>query len=955
MSKYYRVSEKNGIFRISNYSWDKIQNILNKSDNELNDFIMELYNDSFFMESIFIASESLYYESVKLFEGKIKKEKKINEIKVALLEYYLRMCSRTTPFGLFSGIAFSSRTASRQKEIKKHLWIDYAWCWEFSKKLEKEYLDVISFQINGFVYELNGNWYLPYTVGNDAPQRLHKSGISDMILRYCNTGKTYNELCNEICETQKIVEEKEIIETISALLNSGFLVSSLAPNPNCKDYLGQIIKVLGDDFQKSSYGIIIEKIKKRIKEYESDNESGIKKLCEIVRLLKSLTLSERYLQIDLSYNEVRNPLEKDDYESIGKAINFLFDFFSKLYVSNTIYNEYKDEFLDKYGDYRCAPLIEMLDENVGIGVPMSYKEYNEKRKGNKKYKTQYNLNLKRYVLERIHWALLNRDVLMIDEEFLNVLSSIPESSSFFPDNVFLGVILQSGSQGKKQFILNSDLGVSGGNMLPLQRFSALFQNNAGAAYSSSMDIDEKHCQLRYIPSRLKWANVMREKPQKCNHINGFLWDNNIKNRVKLEDIDAYLDNDIFKLKNRTDNSRISFYCDNMYSFYSDSSIIRFIKEVGKDGFVQVSNAIIEEYYSFYIHLPEIRIDRVVLYPESWRFNESNFWDLPNNFSEFEKRITEIIVKYDIPDIVFSNIGDFSILINLSQEYGKRILFKSWKKYHQITLLKYDGQPYGSIFANEKLYRTELVMSAINTNKSTTLSGGNDNCYYVDDSKRLCTPGSDWLFVKIYGVYEENYLIEQKIVPWCKVEISQDKAASFFFLRYKEKTKHLRLRVLKKDNYELVFDLISWLESLVDEKLIKYYEIATYEKEFERYGGEQGLQKAETVFYYDSLIAACFLSDSFQEKQAGFIVLAMSYIEEMYPILSEQLDWITAYSPDRKKYSYVKKKYQYIIGHSYVFFNEKKIIELKNNLRDKVKEYSMFLDENLIEKKSCLSL
>ena len=64
--------------------------------------IYAMIEDDFFMEAIYVASPNLYEEVIKLKNGELKTEKDKEKILKSLFRYYYRMCTRSTPFGLFS-------------------------------------------------------------------------------------------------------------------------------------------------------------------------------------------------------------------------------------------------------------------------------------------------------------------------------------------------------------------------------------------------------------------------------------------------------------------------------------------------------------------------------------------------------------------------------------------------------------------------------------------------------------------------------------------------------------------------------------------------------------------------------------------------------------------------------------------------------------------------------------
>ena len=92
--------------------------------------------------------------------------------------------------------------------------------------------------------------------------------------------------------------------------------------------------------------------------------------------------------------------------------------------------------------------------------------------------------------------------------------------------------------------------------------------------------------------------------------------------------------------------------------------------------------------------------------------------------------------------------------------------------------------------------------------------------------------------------------------------------SLFFVRYSEPTWQLRFRVL--GNPEWIGDRVEpALRTLVDDLLdagtIEGFDFATYDREYERYGGPEGMRLAEKLFSLDSLAALDWLA---AERRGG---------------------------------------------------------------------------------------
>ena len=87
------------------------------------------------------------------------------------------------------------------------------------------------------------------------------------------------------------------------------------------------------------------------------------------------------------------------------------------------------------------------------------------------------------------------------------------------------------------------------------------------------------------------------------------------------------------------------------------------------------------------------------------------------------------------------------------------------------------------------------------------------------------------------------------------------AEAWFFVRYADPYPHLRLRfrgdpaVLTE---RLMPEVTRWAGTLIRDTLCERFAFETYEREVERYGGDEGMTVAEEIFAVDSDTAAQLL-------------------------------------------------------------------------------------------------
>jgi len=126
---------------------------------------------------------------------------------------------------------------------------------------------------------------------------------------------------------------------------------------------------------------------------------------------------------------------------------------------------------------------------------------------------------------------------------------------------------------------------------------------------------------------------------------------------------------------------------------------------------------------------------------------------------------------------------------------------------------------------------------------------------VARASRSFLPGSEWLYVKLYGGESSaDRVLSDLVAPLREHALGEGGADGWFFLRYEDPEPHLRLR-FHGDPRRLGAELLPRLNEaaapLLSSRLLHRVELGTYEREIERYGGLAGVLVAERVFQADS--------------------------------------------------------------------------------------------------------
>ncbi|MEH7570582.1 thiopeptide-type bacteriocin biosynthesis protein, partial [Cytobacillus firmus] len=207
--------------------------------------------------------------------------------------------------------------------------------------------------------------------------------------------------------------------------------------------------------------------------------------------------------------------------------------------------------------------------------------------------------------------------------------------------------------------------------------------------------------------------------------------------------------------------------------------------------------------------------------------------------------------------------------------------------------------------NGDSFFAEFVFPLVKNNHITSENKLNQNKMqlkkeFIPGGQRLKFPGSEWLYIKLYGM---NQRVEEFLYNgFCKLaEEAKENgwADQAFFIRYIDEVPHIRIR-LKGDPDLLVAkgipSIYQWANTMKKEGLLNRMVIDTYDPEIERYGGSDLISSAETFFSKDSEAVARYLGlrrfERIDISEELFGALNVIDILEGFSLsFIEQLNWL----------------------------------------------------------------
>jgi thiopeptide-type bacteriocin biosynthesis protein len=247
--------------------------------------------------------------------------------------------------------------------------------------------------------------------------------------------------------------------------------------------------------------------------------------------------------------------------------------------------------------------------------------------------------------------------------------------------------------------------------------------------------------------------------------------------------------------------------------------------------------------------PRIMHKEVILSPAAWFLSGPEVVQLVSGEPSLGQ-LHAFRQRHGLPMHITLGSGDQQLSFNLLND-AEGILFLSCIRgsksmYLQEYLVPERNLQQGDLAFNGQFVATLAARGPVYN--SLAAPAPSENKPFV----RCFPPGSPWLYVKIYCTdTQADRILSQVISPL----IHHDQAAvlQWFFVRYADPKPHLRLRLLLKDPNDAA-KLLGKLQTLSEElgvdHLISDLQVATYEREVERYAAAL-YPAVETFFYLSS--------------------------------------------------------------------------------------------------------
>jgi lantibiotic biosynthesis protein len=816
-----------------------------------------------------------------------------------LHRYMIRMVSRPTPYGLFAGVgvvSWGSMTdlGVASSEVKTQTRPDMAWLLGLVDDLEQDIsvrrgvrlLASSAYVVRGRRLFVASSAPSP-TAGLTEGNSVRATAAALDVLDLARSPIAYEELTACIVSrTNATLAEAESV--IAQLLKVGALVSDLRPPLTGSDPAGYVTQRLAAMPAAAATRDALEQVLTAIAEWDAlptgERCDSLPLIASQMRALHCVSPSSTLLHVDTALDLAGRAIHSSVACEAAKAAELL------LRISPWPHGlpylaAYVARFIERYGPKREVPLLELLEPELGLGPP-------DPTQGgaNGAARPQRSQALQAVALGA------QRDpsrVVELDDGLLDRLQTWEPEADTAPLSLDLAVFLAARSapevdRGEYQLVLSPNVGATAAGR-NAGRFAQLLGRDGTALLTQIADAEAERLdhvmwtEVVYIPAERRSANVViRPVVRPHEIVLGTMPGVSDDRVIPLDELMVGIRDERFYVRWPRCDAELRVVQGHMLNSVYAPPVVRFLLDVAADRGVQLSHFDWGPAAAFPF-LPRVKRGRVVLSSAQWRVSRGAAAETlaPNPVERFSEALDGWRARWSVPRYVYLTVADNRLLLDLDDAACIELLRD------ELARLADDG----SLLLQEALpglgdawvegpngrHIVELVVSLVlrarrrpgadtsgalsrhrasrshsqQTHPVGTLSTPND--------ARVRPPGSDWLYLKLYcPPAAQDDLIGGALREFTQILPRAGMSDCWFFVRYADPLPHLRVRFHGNPDMlvsTLLPQLSRWANDLVLDGVCERFAFDTYERELERYGGNDGTSLAEAIFTVDSIAVA----------------------------------------------------------------------------------------------------
>jgi thiopeptide-type bacteriocin biosynthesis protein len=859
---------------------DKLEQILARDD---------------FTQALFIASPSLE-DAIRYWRKDPDSRKGLNAER-AIVRYLQRMCQRPTPFGLFAGCSVgtigsgsvTSLCLSRQEDYRTSTRLDFDYLCSIASYLisDRTLRRYLRYGANTSLHRVGEHWHYIHSrrVGSRASHALIKVEADAYLDRVIQTVRSGDSLWCDLtqsifsCAEEDDLHPEEVEAYLHSLVDDEIVVPTLVPAVTGGSCLDELLSCIASLPNIDVVSQTLRYCRGEMAEWDARSPQMTpdvyRKLLSRLRTLPVTVEPGKTLQIDLIKPGKGLHLDERVAQAIADSVRIL----CRLDGSreNPEMQRFRDAFAARF-DQAWVPLVEALDEEMGVGFGSESTSDGSPLLASL-HLGRPDLTHESHDLSRFYSLLSRRmmgsasdgrDEIVLSEEDLprrdNPERVLPRSFG-----VFATIVASSSenvAKGHFQIFVGGGTGPSGARLMG--RFCHSLPElepwiRKLVKEEEALDSDAVFAEVVHLPEG-RLGNVICRPVLRDYEIPYLARSGAPADRqIPIGDLLITVRRGSIYLYSRRLQRRVIPRLSSAHGFMNRklAPVYRFLCHLQQQGGVMVPSFQFGSMSSL-SYLPRVRVGQTILSCAQWRLSKEEIAPLTNlDRYEMFTHIQHIRRIRDLPRWVEMSEGDNLLPVDLDNPLSVDAFAHVAKRNSGATLYEqFPGSSGVCVTGPEGHYTHEVLVPFIVQATSNPKDSAPISIYSElstatalnvgrDLATRRILPGGDWQYLKVYAGIACQDDILTSIVPQLLAELDIDEErGEWFFLRYADPAPHLRVR-FRSSLLRVSSSTKRLLQPLITSGRVWKVQFDTYEREIERYGGQEATMIAEEIFTADS--------------------------------------------------------------------------------------------------------
>ena len=656
-----------------------------------------------FKEAIYISSPSLYHEIY------VKKDRSERTI-LSLVKYYIRACTRCTPYGLFAGCSTvqmkeeSYVKIATESEYTTYTRIDMEYLCQIIRLLEHDpdLKTKLKFYTNTTLYHIgNSVRYIEYTMNKSKRKytfsEVKLSDYLDCIIKSASSHpQTIYELASKIISDE--ISESEAVEFVYELIGSQILMSELEPAIAGEDLIIQLkYKLIKLGYNNLFVDDIISLLLQSDKTPIGQREYIYEKIKKLLSNQYSFD-KDNLLHVDCGISIVNSSIGQSVRNAVLKGIKVISELTP--IAENEMMSVFIKAFQTRYENQEI-PLVIALDTQVGIG----FGKWNELQgdinpliddlfipNATEPVSMLKNDKVTQLLIYKYEECLKNGTQLInITNEDLQLFSK--ENRGDLPEYLFTMIKVLDFNEDKSEAVIIMDSASGGSPVNLFSRFEYL-DSKINKLVNRITEAEEKYYSNKIIAEILhlpedRVGNIQMHPQNRKYCINYMSNPSEISSKklaIPIEDIMISVQNGKnIILRSKKYNKEIIPRLSTAHNFMNGLPIYSFLCNLQhynkRKLFFNWGS-----YFNAKPFLPRVVYENIILSPAQWLVS---YWDIPEqskeSFDEFYPRFIEWKESKKLPNLIQIAEYDNKLFIDFTNKLLVKLFISTLKKKRQCIL------------------------------------------------------------------------------------------------------------------------------------------------------------------------------------------------------------------------------------------------------------------------------